>query len=213
MARLSAERTVRHIVLASLVLVVGGLVVQFGPGDLVDNLSIATAWLCLVAMAGALSLGPLRARRAGAPTLNLQLRRDLGIWSGLTGLGHLVLATIQSMSQRYMTRYVEVDLAGLDANVRAMLFAWGSIIGFLIGLVLLLLLGLSNNRVMHRLGPKRWKRLQRLVYPVFALTLIHGLAYQLLELRSAYLIAVLVAIAGAIVILQILGRRAVRAAR
>jgi len=192
---------------------VSGLVVVFGPGDTIDGLSISTAWLCVLIMAAALSLGPLRARRTGSPILNLQLRRDLGIWSGITGLGHLVFATMQSMSQQYMSQYVAVDLAGIGPDARASLFSWGSIIGFLIGLLLLLLLGLSNNRVMHRLGPKRWKRLQRLVYPVFVLTVLHGFAYQLLEIRSPYLIAVLVIIAAAIFVLQLAGRRAVRAAR
>lgn len=208
--RVLRPRILRHAALVAITFATIGLFFRFGAGNAIDNLSIATAWLCLILLASALSLGPMRVRRSGAPVLNLQLRRDLGIWAALAGLAHLFAATAQSMSDRYMAIYVNITEGGIAAATRAGLFAWGSIIGFLIGLVLLLLLGLSNNRVMKWLGLKWWKRLQRLAYPAFALTAIHGVMFQLLEFRSVYLIAVLVLIGGVILILQLLGMRAVR---
>ena len=206
-------RTLRHAALAAIVLVTTGLFVRFGSGDRLDNLSLATAWLCLILMAVALSLGPLRVLQTNTPAINLQQRRDIGIWAALAGLAHLVAATAQSMSEQYMAIYVYISQGGIAATTRAGLYAWGSVIGLLIGVVLLLLLGLSNNRVMNRLGPKRWKRLQRLAYPAFALTAVHGVMFQLLEFRSQFLVGILVLITGVLVWLQLLGIRAVRKGR
>lgn len=196
--------------LAAAALMTSGLIVIFGNGDLNDALSLSTAWLCFAYMAAALSLGPMRARRSGQPIANLQTRRDLGIWAGLTGLFHLWAATAQSMSERYMAIYVNIADQEISAAARAELFAWGSIIGFLIGLLLLLLLGLSNNWILQKLKLTTWKRMQRLAYPAFALTAAHGVMFQLLEFRRFYFIALMVAVTVTVVVLQFFGFRAVR---
>ena len=100
-------------------------------------------------MAVALSLGPLRARRSDPLVLNNYLRRDIGIWSGLAGLVHLFVATELSMSRPYMEAYVNLSANGLADTMRMYLFSWGSIAGFLIGVLVLLLLVLSNNKIMR----------------------------------------------------------------
>ncbi len=200
----------RHVALAAAGLITYGLIVVLGNDDLDDALSLSTAWLCFAYMAAALSLGPIRARRTGKPVTNLQARRDLGIWAGITGLVHLWVATDQSMTERYMAIYVNIADQVISASARADLFAWGSIIGFLIGLVLLLLLGLSNNWILNKLGVKTWKRMQRLAYPAFALTAAHGVMFQLLESRQLYWVALLILVAAGVALLQVLGVRAVR---
>jgi DMSO/TMAO reductase YedYZ heme-binding membrane subunit len=46
-----------------------------------------------------------------------------------------------------------------------------------------LLLALSNNRALRRLGAERWKRWQRKAVWVFALTAAHGVVFQFVEAR------------------------------
>ena len=48
-------------------------------------------------------------------------------------------------------------------------------------ILFLMLLLLSNDRSLRRLGPKWWKRLQRSSYVAIALTFYHGFAFQYLE--------------------------------
>lgn len=182
-----------------------------GSGDsLLDDISVATAYMCLVSMAAALSLGPLRVLRSRPLVLNIYLRRDIGIWSGLTGLVHLFVATELSMNESYMQAYVNLSTKGLSDTVRMDLFSWGSIIGFLVGILVLLLLVLSNSKIMKLLGARWWKRLQRFAYPAFVLTVLHGFAFQALEARNFLLIGIVIAVLIGVVILQISGFLAVK---
>ena len=198
------KRWLHHAGAASLSLVILTLTATFGPDESgLDHLSLATAYICLLLMAVALSLGPLQARRTGRSVANMYLRRDMGIWAGMAGLTHLIVATELSMTQAYMSVYVDALDARLSESLRADLFAWGSIIGFAVGILLILLLGLSNDRILRRLGVTRWKRLQRLAYLAFALTVAHGWVFQALEARSTLLIGVVLGVAIGVLLLQV----------
>ena len=187
-----------------------GLVVVIGSGDtLLDDVSLATAYICLILMAVALSLGPLRALRSSPLPLNNYLRRDIGIWSGLAGLVHLFVATELSMSAAYMQAYVNLSTGGFSDAMRMDLFSWGSIVGFLVGIFVLLLLILSNNKIIKLLGATWWKRLQRFAYPAFVFTVLHGFAFQALEARNILLIGIVAGVFIGVIILQISGFRAV----
>jgi sulfoxide reductase heme-binding subunit YedZ len=210
----SRSRWLRHGALAAGSLVSTGFVVRFGSGEtLLDDVSLATAYICLILMAVALCLGPLRALRSAPLVLNIYLRRDIGIWSGLTGLVHLFVATELSMNPRYMQAYVNLSTSGLSGSMRESLFSWGSIVGFLVGIFVLLLLVLSNNIIMRFFGSMWWKRLQRFTYPAFVLTVLHGFAFQALEARNILLIVIVFAVFICVVILQFLGFRAVKTGR
>ncbi len=159
--------------------------------ETLDHLSISTAWLCFLFIAAALLTGPIIAYRTNRRVINHYFRRDLGIWAALTGLVHFFVATDQSMSQSYLAVYVNVLAEGLSAELRGSLFSWGSIGGFVAGLFLLVLLAISSDKALTKLGQKRWKQIQFLAYPAFVLTTAHGVAFQLLESRAIGLIAVL----------------------
>jgi DMSO/TMAO reductase YedYZ heme-binding membrane subunit len=51
-----------------------------------------------------------------------------------------------------------------------------SITGILSFLLLILIAAISNKSAMYKLGGRKWKTLQRLVYPVLILTVIHYMA-------------------------------------
>jgi sulfoxide reductase heme-binding subunit YedZ len=207
----SRNRLYHHGTLAATSFVMTGLVALLGSGDtLLDAISLATAYICLIFMAIALCLGPLRVLRSGQLALNIYLRRDIGIWAGLAGLVHLFVATELSMSQRYMAAYVNLSSPGLSDALRADLFSWGSIIGFLVGILVLMLLVLSNNKIFKLIGPTWWKRLQRFAYPAFVLTVLHGFAFQALEARNVLLIWIVLVVFIGVLVLQISGYRTIK---
>lgn len=181
-----------HGLLALGALAVLALTVWLRPAESrLEQLSFGTAWACLVYLAAALAIGPLRVWRTGALRLNDYLRRDVGIWAALTGLVHLFAGTGESMNQAYLQRFVETGDSVFTPALRQQLFAWGSVAGFIVGLLVLLLLVLSSDFALRSVGRKWWKRLQRSAYFVFALTVGHGLAFQALESRSLVLVACL----------------------
>ncbi len=184
-----------------------------GPTPVIERLSLATAWLCTLLFGAALLVGPRHAWRTGQPLLNSLVRRDLGIWTALTGLAHFALGTEASMNTAYLAAFVSEAPGPPGSAIREQLFTWGSLAGLVVGLQVLLLLGISSNRVLRALGAARWKRLQRSSYLAFGLTVGHGLAFQVLENRSPVGVAALGLLTAAVVLAQLRGRRRVRAAR
>ncbi len=178
-----------------------------------DRLSIVSAYVCLILYAWTLVIGPIRVLRNRPPQLNLYLRRDIGIWAAFSGLLHLLIGTDVAMSPVYLGKFVTVVDGFASAEMRSGLFSWGSVTGFVAGLIFLLLLALSNDYVLRWLGPKWWKRLQRSSYTAFFLFVLHGYAFQALERRAWPLVGTLVAVTVAVLWLQIRGARATRHAR
>ena len=182
------------------------------PTTAVARTSLAMAWVCLLLFASVLSIGPVHAIRYGRPMLNDLGRRDLGIFAALAGLIHLWLGTSESMDMIYIGTFVRNPDLIWGAAAREALFARGAESGFIVGILVLFPLAISSNLALRKLGPRWWKRLQRVVYSAFALTLVHGLFFQLLEARHPVVVMVLLLIGFGILFLQLAGRRAVRQA-
>jgi len=180
------------------------------PAATLDRVSLMSAYLFVLMIGFVLLVGPVRAVRTGRATVNHTLRRDVAIWCGIIGLVHLVAGTAESMTPGYMDVFVSHAASAPSATVRETFFLWSTIAGFIVGILVVILLALSNNRSLAWLGQIRWKRLHRLSYLVFGLTMAHGVGFQVLESRRWAGYAALVAMAGIVCVAQILGIRAVR---
>ena len=184
------NRPIRHLVFALVTLAVTALSLLLPYENAWERVSIGSAWLCMAFLVAALSIGPLLIKQGKSPQLNIHLRRDIGIWSALTGLQHFVAGNVVAMSQDYIGLYVRIAEQPGEA-VREQMFSVGSILGTLVALLFLLLLCLSSDRAMRLLGVKWWKRLQLSAHGVLWLTVAHGIAFQLLEARYAALFVLL----------------------
>ncbi len=194
-------RKQRHGLLAMACMLLTAGAWWLGPaGGAVDRASLATAWFSTALFIAALSVGPLLLLGGRLPPSNILMRRDLGIWVALAGLLHFSLGNIEAMNSSYVA-----EVAG-GVDWRLQMFNWGAVLGTLLAAIFIVLLLISNNRALARLGPIRWKRWQRLSYLGFALTISHGLLFQLLEHRSTALIALLVLAGLGLASLQLVGR-------
>lgn len=199
LTRFRAARQLSMAAVAAITLLVAAATAP--PGTGLARISLASAWLSLLAISAALALGPLRLLAGGEPMLNSMARRDLGIWAALTGLLHLYAGTVESMNTAYLGHYVAGEAS------RQQLFNWGASLGFAAGLLLLMLLLLSSNLALRLLGVRWWKRLQRLAYAMLLLTAVHGLLFQLLERRAAWAVLLLVLASAGLAMLQLLAWR------
>lgn len=207
------KRTIRHLALAGAsVLVSLTAAAAAPPGQALDAISFATAWLCLLFLAAALLIGPLHVLRTGRLVGNHLLRRDLGIWGAVTGLVHLALAFKVSMTPEYMQVYVYGAESWPAPEMRRAMYRWAVIASLVIAALFLLLLALSNNAAIRLLGHRWWKRLQRASYLAFVLTVAHSAAFQLIEARSPWLAAALALITAAVIAAQVAGWSRLRAA-
>lgn len=205
------QRVKRHIALATatgICFVVAAL--RGSAAGSTDRLSIVSAYICLALLCWALSVGPMRAVTTGRPIINAYLRRDLGIWAALTGLVHFVLANLLSMNDGYLDTYVNFASFPPSAEIRSQLYNMGTIAGFVVAVLFLLLLALSSDRMIRVVGIRWWKRLQRASYLTFIFTSAHAFAFQILEAREWLLIAVVIIASVAVLTAQIFGIVAVR---
>ena len=209
---LTAERRIRnHIILALGVVSILGVAAKAGTaGGTLDRLSFVSAYQCLVLLGAALLIGPIKAWDTGYPVGNSHTRRDVGIWAGITGMLHFFLANVLSMNYSYLEFFVENASRPPSAEVRSQLYTTGTITGYIVAVLFLLLMALSNDIWVRKIGMRWWKRLQRLSYLVFGLTAAHAFVFQLLESRSRRWILFVGLVTAGVVLAQLGGNRAVR---
>jgi sulfoxide reductase heme-binding subunit YedZ len=178
------------------------------PDDLF-RASMASAYAALGVLAVTLILGPLNVLRGRSNPVSTYLRRDVGIWAGLLALVHVVWGLQVHVKGRMWLYFVyPADEARLFP-VRHDIYGLANYTGLAAMVVLLLLLTLSNNASLRKLGPRRWKGLQRWNYGAFALTVVHGIAYQVIERRELLFVAVGAGVVLVAVTLQVAGLRRV----
>jgi sulfoxide reductase heme-binding subunit YedZ len=89
--------------------------------------------------------------------------------------------------------------------IRYDLFGFANYTGLGATLLLALLLALSNDFSMRKLGSGRWKNLQRLNYILFAFVFLHGAAYQFLEKRMISYVVTFALMIAVVVVIQLAG--------
>lgn len=207
------RRLLRHhlpIVLASGVGIVGILILLRDAEQLAYRWSMATAYVGLALLAATLAPGAFAAMRGRRYPVSTDLRRDLGIWAGVVSLVHFVAGWNVHMKHRWEYFLRERESGGV--TVRLDLFGFANDVGLVAVLVVIALLALSNDRSLRALGADRWKRLQQWNVPLFALVVVHGVAYQVIEGRTLpWLITGLLVVAG-VTWLRLRGRVARRRA-
>lgn len=168
--------------------------------DVISRLSISTAYPAVSLMAAAMIVGPWNALRRRTNPVSFDLRRDLGIWAAIMALLHTGIGINVHLRGKPWLYFVDEH-----HNVRHDLFGMGNDTGLLAALLLLLLLAISNDFSLRRLGARTWKWLQRWTYVAVGLTVLHAVAYQVIEKRQATYVALLWATVTATVGFQAAG--------
>lgn len=176
------------------------------------RLSMATGYASVVLIAWAMLIGPWRVMRGRPAPASTDLRRDVGIWGGVFGLAHVVTG-LQVHFGGKMWKYFLYPDGDHRVPLRHDLFGFANWTGLAAGLVLLLLLTISNDLSLRALGTQRWKRWQRWTYWAAALTVAHALAYQIPTKHHAPWIVAFLLVTLVVLALQLDGRRRMLARR
>jgi sulfoxide reductase heme-binding subunit YedZ len=141
--------------------------------------SLATAYVGLTLLVAALLIGPLMILRDRRLAVSNDLRRDVGIWAGFIGFAHVAFG-LQVHLGGDVVRY----FAAGGLSLRTDLFGLANHTGLVATLMLLALVATSSDQALSLLGARRWKRMHRLSYLLFALVVGHGLIYGAVENRT-----------------------------
>ncbi len=197
------QRFKNHSTLIVITVISLGVSIVISSGAAVaDQLSIVSAYLCLLLLGAALMIGPLHVFRKGRPLGHSYIRRDIGIWAALNGLLHFFLANVLAMNYEYLGIYVDNALVPPSPEIRSQLYSWGTILGYVIAVLFIVLVMLSNDWMVRKVGTKWWKRIQRLSYLGFLSTCAHAFAFQALESREALWITVVLIVTMLVLIGQ-----------
>lgn len=208
LSRRMRQRVIRHhvpLVIASAALTAAfyALLRINGP---MWRLSMATAYAGLALVSATLLIGPINVLRNRPNSISADLRRDIGIWGGVVSIVHVIVGLQVHMGSMVLYFLREV---GPDKRLALRIDAFGlaNYTGLVATLLIALLLALSNDWSLRRLGGEKWKSLQRWNYGVFAFTVLHGVLYQLIEKRALPYPVVFGAMAVLAIAIQLAGFR------
>jgi methionine sulfoxide reductase heme-binding subunit len=180
------------------------------PGQpVLHRISIGTGYVGVIFLAAALIIGPLNILRGVSNPLSTYLRRDIGIVAGIFAVAHTIVGLQVHMGGDFVQYFFQRKANGEVGTVRFDAFGIANHLGLIAALIIVVLLVISNNVSLRRLGPRRWKGIQRYIYLAAGLVAVHGLIYQIIERRQSAFIACLIAIAAATAAMQCLGLRRV----
>jgi sulfoxide reductase heme-binding subunit YedZ len=196
------QRAKRHFVLSAVATTIVCLAyAATPPPDVHHRLSMATAYAGLIFLAASLWLGPWNVLRQRPNPVSFDLRRDIGIWTGILAIVHTAIGLTVHLRGR-MWMYFFKGLHPL--KLQNTQFGFANFTGLVAALLFLMLLAISNDLSLRRLKTRRWKSLQRWTYVAFLLTGAHGIAYQLIEKRHIPWVLVSSAIMTAVAVAQFL---------
>jgi methionine sulfoxide reductase heme-binding subunit len=168
--------------------------------------SLTTGYVGIALLTATLISGAWNVLRRHRNPVSTDLRRDIGIWCGFFSLAHVLIGLQVHMNSMWLYFFYETG-AENKLLARADLFGFANYAGLIAVLLTLLLLLLSNDFSLRRLGRRRWKFLQRSNYALIVFVVIHSLGYQIIEKRQLGYLLLFWSMVGAMLVLQLLGFR------
>jgi len=143
-------------------------------GGPTHGLTVVLGYLSLVYMVVTLAIGPLKLLWKRRNPVNINLRRDFGIWTAITGCIHVYFGFQVHLGGQILLYFFMPG--GLVPQLN--LFGFSNYVGLIATILLVGLLVLSNEMSLRKLRGPRWKLLQRSNYLLFAFVVLHMLGYQ-----------------------------------
>jgi len=186
---LTSPRTQQHLWIAAVSIFITTIFFFIAKGESSTfQLSMGTAYSSLILLSLSLLIGPWNMYNNKKNPLSSYLRRDIGIWAGIMAIIHVIMGLQVHFGGKFWLYFVfPVDQPHF-IPVRYDPFGLTNYAGLIAGLIIIVLLSISNNASLKKLGAIRWKKIQRFNYVCAGLVLLHGVIYQLLEKRAIFFV-------------------------
>ncbi|WP_409177381.1 ferric reductase-like transmembrane domain-containing protein [Brevibacillus fortis] len=189
------RRLVAHVSILSLILLgTSWMWTDFSSFPAFETWSMILGYLSFILIGCTLLIGPLQSwLPASWMAVSLSIRRDIGIWAGLTGLLHVILVLVLFENEPRLMIIDDNRSEKADGWLGLFFFCssdptmWPSpnwtltgvanYLGLLAFFILLALWLTSSARAEKWLGGSSWKRLHLANPWLFVIVLFHGLIY------------------------------------
>jgi len=144
---------------------------------MLSRFTTATGYVALGLLALTLLVGPINLLVRRRNPISSYLRRDVGVWTAIVSVVH-VIAGFQvhgppgALDERILRYFFARDGSPLLDT-----FGLGNWTGLAATLIVVGLLAISSDFALRKLRFRRWKWLQRMNYPLFALVVAHAIYY------------------------------------
>jgi methionine sulfoxide reductase heme-binding subunit len=161
-----------------------------------SRLTVATGYVALGLLGLTLLVGPTNLLLRRRNPLSTSLRRDVGAWTAIASVVHVILGF--QLHGRGAFGFLDYFVA--DDRPLATSFGLGNWTGLGALVIAAGLLAISTDDALRELKARRWKRLQRLNYALFAMVVLHAIFYgALLRMTSPFTLLLLFIVAVVLV--------------
>lgn len=174
-------------------------------------LTIATGYLSLVLIVLTLLIGPFKLLRQRRKPVNIDLRRDVGIWAGFNCVVHVIFGFQVHDRLGIVGYFLRETESGYTLLTNR--FGIANWVGLVATIILLALLFTSNDLTLRRLKGRRWKALQRWNYGLAGLAFLHTFLYQMVSGRERDFVTFTLLLTLALLAAQFIGIQLYRAGR
>lgn len=187
------NRVIRHLLLGGFSVALTFIIyILMEATDTMYLLSMGTAYTGLVLLAATLLIGPANLIRKNANPISSYLRRDVGIWAGIVSLIHMFIGLEMHFGGIYWKYFARQTESGYMPHLNA--FGAANYTGLIVGILVVMLLYLSNDVSIKKYGMGTWKKIQRYNYVLFILVIAHSFFYQFVENRALHYVVIVGAV-------------------
>lgn len=177
--------------------------------DIIFRLSLSSGYAALLLLLFTLIISALHLLKNEKPLpVQFDLRRDAGIWAGILAIFHGIVGLFVHFREKpnsFLYYFIFPPEISSSFPLRYDLFGLANFTGLFGFLLAALLLAISNDFSLKKLGNKQWKNLQRLNYLFFGFVFLHSVIYALIEKRPLPLFVLALLLFALTISLQIFG--------
>src|SRR5690349_14321521 len=200
------RRWLTHGLLALITFVGCYLIHLYSPyADLNYILTLACGYISLILIVVSLLIGPYKLLYRRRNPVNLNLRRDVGIWAGINGLIHVGAVFLAQTRGDIIYLFLRPKSQGIGYDLSLSPQGISNNLGLVATFILILLLVLSNDITLKYFKGRRWKFLQRFNYGLVVLAFIHTVLYQRFGNRARAFVVITLVSAVAVLVAQAIG--------
>jgi len=167
-----------YLPLLSLVLI-AGLIFYFKRAnrDTITFITQATGYISIIILSISLIIGSVNLLLNHKNPISTYLRRDISIIGGALAVIHSITGLFVHLRGKTWLYFLNNTDHGY--SIRLDNFGLANYTGLISALIIILLIIISNDYLLKKLNPTKWKNIQRLSYLMFILILIHCYYYRI----------------------------------